>query len=156
MKKAKLLCLVLTFITCSVANAKPDNLTVKNDSTVLQFLDSIYYYLDSLEVEEPKYVMAQALFESGWFKCTKCSWKYNNMFGFKGQSGNYLRFNTWVDCVIYYANWQKKRYPKYKATHPKGTYLDFLMWCKFAVSESYRKDIQYMYNWIDANWSPKN
>ena len=156
MKKAKLLCLILTFTTCSVASAKSDNLVVKNDSTVLQFLDSIYYYLDSLEVEEPKYVMAQALFERGWFQCTKCSWKYNNMFGFKGQSGKYLRFNTWVDCVIYYSNWQKKRYPKYKATHPKGTYLGFLKWCHFAESDEYSKHVQSMYNWINLNWSPKN
>lgn len=156
MKNVKLLFLVLTFSVCSLREAKSSNVIIKNDSVVLTYLDSIYYYLDSLNVQEPKYVMAQALFESGWFQCKKCSWQYNNMFGFKGQSGKYLRFNTWVDCVIYYANWQKKRYPKYKEKHPKGNYLDFLMWCNFAVSESYKRDIQSMYNWIEVNWKPKN
>jgi hypothetical protein len=148
MKKLKLL-LAGMILTCSIYGA---NAPEKNDSILFEKLDSLKAMLDSLQVEEPIYVMAQAVYETGWFKCKNCSWKYNNMFGFKGQNGKYLRFKTWQDCVVYYAAWQKKRYPKYKSTHPNGTYLGFLKWCNYATGDSYNKQIQWMYNWLIENW----
>lgn len=128
-----------------------DGYSTKNDSAILERLRYIKCILDSLDVEEPLYVLAQAKYESGNFKCKDCSWKYNNMFGFKGQSGNYLKFDTQNECLIYYAKWQKARYPKYKTKYPSGTYLGFLKWCKYAVNTVYGKHIQIAHNWIVKN-----
>lgn len=153
MKKIAIVLLAMT-LTASVHGRSMS--VVKNDSVVFSYLDSIKDMLDSLQVEEPIYVLAQATYESGWFECKNCSWKYNNMFGFKGQSGKYLRFNTWQDCVIYYANWQKKRYPKYKAKYPNGTYLGFLKWCHYATGDDYNRKIQWTYNWIIDNWAAED
>lgn len=143
----------VTLTLFSYGNIRPEKNCSKKDSVVFYYLDSIKYLLDSLHVEEPKYVMAQALWETGNFRCKSCAWQNNNMFGFRGQSGKYMSFNTWRESVIYYANWQKKRYPKYKSNHPNGTYLDFLTWCKYAVSPDYAKNITKMYRWIQNNWS---
>jgi len=156
MKKIQVL-LLATILSVSVygSNSSITN-PVKNDSTVFYYLDSMKYYLDSLQVEEPMYVMAQALWETGWFACKNCSWKYNNMFGFKSQNRSYLKFNTWVDCVIYYAKWQKARYPKYKEKYPKGTYLGFLKWCHYATGDDYNQKVQLMYNWILDNWAAED
>ena len=125
--------------------------SMKSDSAILEHLRYIKYVLDSLGVEEPIYVLAQAKYESGNFKCKDCSWKYNNMFGFKGQSGKYLKFDTQNDCLVYYSKWQKIRYPKYKSKHPNGTYIGFLKWCKYAVNPVYGQHIQKSHDWILKN-----
>lgn len=149
MKKVKFLFLALFFVS-SVYGKEVK--IVKNDSIVFEYLYSIKYMLDTLKVEEPVYVMAQALYESGWFACKHCTWENNNMFGFKGSNGKYLKFKCWQDCVIYYAKWQKKRYPKYKAKHPNGNYLDFLRWSNYSVSKDYAGKITTMKKWIEKNW----
>ncbi len=149
MKKIKIL--LLTMIICSSSFGN-----IKNDSIVLERLDNIKVLLDSLGVEEGVYVLAQAVYESGWFECKSCSWRYNNMFGFKGQDGKYIRFKTWEDCIVYYAKWQKARYPKYKAKYPNGDYLGFLKWSNFAVSEDYRKQIKWVYEWILDAWAEED
>lgn len=127
--------------------------STKSDSVVLARLSSIKCVLDSLGVKEPIYVLAQAKYESGNFKCKECSWKYNNMFGFKGKSGKYIKFNTQNECLIYYSKWQNARYPKYKAKYPNGTYLGFLKWCKYAVNPEYNKHIKVAHDWIVKNLS---
>ena len=151
MKEVRIL--LLSMILTVTAYGRTNNVSVvKDDSVVFAYLDSMKELMDSLGIEEQIYVMAQATYESGWFACKKCSWQNNNMFGFKGQSGNYLRFDTWQDCVVYYAKWQKVRYPKYKAKYPNGNYLGFLKWCKYATGDDYNKQIQWMHNWIIDNW----
>lgn len=147
----KIIILLLFYLTITTTNGT--NNIHRNDSTTIGFLDSIKCYLDNLNVEEPIYVMAQAAYESGWFECKSCSWKYNNMFGFKAQNGKYLKFKTWKDCLIYYSIWQNKNYPIYKKKHPKGTYLEFLKYCKYSESPEYFKHITSVYNWIVDNWA---
>ena len=41
-------------------------------------------YLDSLHVENTDIVISQAVYETGWFNCNNCCFKYNNLFGFIG------------------------------------------------------------------------
>lgn len=151
--KKLLIIIALLIFTLPVCSAQR---TIKNDSIVLAFMDEVKYVLDSIGVEEPVYVLAQAAYESGWFNCKKCSWKYNNMFGFTSQSGEYLRFKTWQDCLVYYSNWQKKRYPKYKISHPKGNYLGFLKYCHFSESAEYGRHIQNTYDWILDYWAEED
>ena len=125
----------------------------KTDSVVFLKLDSIKHILDSMGAREPEYVMAQAIYESHWFNCKDCSLKYNNIFGFKVKSGKYMRFNSFSECVIYYVKWQDIRYSKYKLKYPHGTYLSFLKWCKYALSDDYNKQIQWVHDWILKNYS---
>lgn len=152
MKSIKFLILCTIFAFTIYGNNKIISKTLKTDSIVFEYLDSIKRYLDSLGVKEPVYVMSQAAYESGWFNCKNCSWSYNNVFGFVALSGGYLRFKTLKECIIYYANWQKSRYSKYKLHNPKGTYLDFLKWCHYASGASYNKHVQQTYDWIVKNW----
>jgi len=125
----------------------------KNDSLIFKYLDSINYYIDSLDIQEPLYVLAQSCWETGWFQCKNCTRENNNIFGFRGQSGKYMKFKSLSECMVYYSNWQKKRYPKFKKLHPGGTYLGFLKWCRFAESPHYSRVITETYNWILKNWA---
>lgn len=126
------------------------------DSVLFAYLDSIKAILDSNNVQEPIYVLAQAIYETGWFKCKNCTWKNNNMFGFRGLNGKYLKFSNWRSCVLYYVKWQSKRYPKYKEKNPNGTYLGFLKWSRFAEAKNYSNHIQITYDWILAHWTLQN
>ena len=123
-----------------------------NDTLVLKYIDSINYYIDSLDIKEPYYVISQALWETGFFSCKNCTFENNNMFGFRCRSGKYMKFKNLNSCMIYYSNWQKKRYPKFKELYPTGTYLGFLKWCRFAESPNYSRVITETYNWLLKNW----
>lgn len=150
MKKIKTILFAIVLITSLYGRTNANNI-IKKDSVVYFYLDSISEMLDSLGVEEPSYVMAQAIWETGWFKCKKCTWSNNNMFGFRSSS-KYMHFDSWRDCVIYYAKWQKKRYPKYKLKYPNGNYLHFLKWAHYSESTEYSKRITTIYNWVNKNW----
>lgn len=89
------------------------------------------------KVEHPEIVLRQAIMESGWFKCTSCSMRYNNPFGFRHPSWvdeenplGYLKFDTWQDAVKYYKKWQKKRYTG-------GDYYKFLVNIGYAEDPNY-------------------
>jgi flagellum-specific peptidoglycan hydrolase FlgJ len=124
----------------------------KKDSATIQYLDTISHYLDSLGVQEKQYVLAQAIWETGWFKCKNCAWsKGYNLFGFRSKSG-YIKYNSWQESVIAYSEWQKKRYPKYKKSHTNGNYLNFLKWCRYAETDAYSKHVTYVYNWLGKNY----
>ena len=149
MKKTKL------FLLCSMFALSifgTNEIVIKKDSFVLKHLDSLKYYLDKFKVKEPLFVMSQALWESGNFKCKNCAWENNNIFGFMGSNGKYMKFSTFEECVKYYANWQKIRYGAYKKRFPKGDYYGFLKWSHYAACEDYNSKVRMMYNWIQANW----
>jgi flagellum-specific peptidoglycan hydrolase FlgJ len=127
----------------------------KRDSIIFYYLDTISYYLDSLDVQEQPYVLAQAIWETGWFQCNNCAWsKGHNLFGFRGQNG-YIKYNSWVESVVAYSKWQNRRYIPYKKTHPNSTYLNFIVWSKYADEPSYTAHIQTIYNWLIKNWYNK-
>jgi hypothetical protein len=149
MKKIIFLISLICSLSASAANFKIH----RNDSLVLKYIDSVNYYIDSLDIQEPCYVLAQAILESQWFQCKNCTWENNNMFGFRAKSGKYMKFKSWQECVIYYDNWQKKRYFKYKKLHKNGDYIGFLIWCKYAESKRYSDDIRKIHKWINKNWN---
>lgn len=93
--------------------------------------DNIESLLTKHDVQYPKIVLAQAILESGWFKCTDCSWKYNNPFGFFWK-GEYKKFKDLNHAVVYYKTWQDKWYKK-------GDYYSFL------VKIGYAEDPQYIH-----------
>ena len=141
----------LISFACSLSLSASNFKIYREDSLVINYLDSINYYIDSLDIKEPLYVLAQACYETGWFACKKCAWENNNMFGFRGKSGKYMKFSSWQESVIYYSNWQKKRYPKFKQLYPTGTYLGFLKWARYAESPHYSRVIAETHKWILNN-----
>jgi hypothetical protein len=89
------------------------------------------------KVQHPEIVLRQSILESGWFKCTSCSMRYNNPFGFRHKSWiddanprGYLKFDMWQDAVKYYKKWQKKRYKG-------GDYYKFLVDIGYAQDTTY-------------------
>lgn len=151
MNKVRLL--LFSLLVIASLNGTAQN---RKDSVAISQLISIKNLLDSLGVEEPFYVLAQSAYETGWFKCKNCTWNNNNMFGFRGLNGKYMKFSSWKKCVIYYSKWQNKRYTIYKDKFPDGTYLNFLKWCKYATAKNYSSHIQVTYDWILAHWPVQN
>lgn len=86
---------------------------VETKPTIQEVLDEI----KAQEIQHDTIVLQQAMWESGWLKCTNCSWRYNNMFGFrtngwvsKSNPKGYIKFDTWQESIAYYKKWQDKNY----------------------------------------------
>ena len=100
--------------------------------------DEVYAECLNQGIEHPEIVTAQAVQETGWFKCTKCSMRVNNIFGYY-YKGSYIEFDKWQDGVSYYKKWQDNHY--------KGQdYYDFLE-CLWVASDGtcvrYARDPEY-------------
>ncbi len=67
----------------------------------------VYNYIKQT-CQHPDIVYKQALKETGHLKCTKCSLRYNNLFGF-WNGERYLKFDTWKDSVDFYQRWQIRK-----------------------------------------------
>ncbi len=148
--------LLLSFAISSIALSNSSDPRRQNlneeDSLLYNRLDSICYYIDSLQIEHREYVLAQSLWETGWYRCDNCAWsRGNNLFGFKGKSG-YIVYDSWVESVVAYDKWQEKRLSAYRETHSEVDYLKFLLWAKYATSDTYTSHVKYMYNWLMKNY----
>lgn len=116
------------------------------DANINAYLCDTSVMLDMLEKHDIKckrIVLKQAVWESGWFKCTDCSMRYNNPFGFryptwvdeKNPKG-YIKFKTIENAVKYYKKWQDKHYKG-------GNYYQFLIDRHYAHdSEKYVKHLK--------------
>lgn len=105
----------------------------KND---MLFFDTASFRkeLGSLGIECSNIVYAQAKLETGNFK-SDLFLKNNNLFGFRGKSGKWMKFNSWQDCCKYYKEWQVKRYRG-------GDYYKFLVNIGYAEDTSYVKKVK--------------
>lgn len=70
---------------------------------------NVYLWLNVYEVKYPLVPLEQSVLETGWYRCTNCSLKYNNIFGF--YSDHYLTFDNWIESIEYYKRWQDKYMP---------------------------------------------
>ncbi len=80
-------------------------------------------------IKFPEIVLKQAILETGWLKCTKCSLNKNNIFGFYYKK-KYIAFENWTDCIDYYKRWQDRHYKG-------GDYYQFLKDVGYATSPTY-------------------
>lgn len=85
--------------------------------------------LEKHDVEHSDIVLAQAILETGWFKCSNCSWEHNNPFGFFWK-GRYKEFRDLHHAVTYYKTWQEKWYKG-------GDYYNFLKKIGYAEDKKY-------------------
>ncbi|HEX6191816.1 MAG TPA: glucosaminidase domain-containing protein [Chitinophagaceae bacterium] len=114
-------------------------------------LQATYDAIVDAGIEEPEFVMAQSIQETGWLNCKKCCLQYNNIFGFYKKGNKCMRFESEKECIKYYKDWQKKRYPKWKKKHPKGTYYDFLKHIGYAANPTYNKELKVFVTWVNKN-----
>lgn len=77
-------------------------------ATTAQTKSEVYDYIIASDIKHPKIVYAQVLKETGHLKCTKCSLRVNNLFGF-WDGEKYLRFDTWERSIDYYERWQIRK-----------------------------------------------
>lgn len=142
----KLLVTFLSFIPMFAFAQKKAN--------VLPKLDILIIYMDSLQIEHKEVVLAQAIYESGWFNCKNCCLKYNNLFGFMSKKG-YLKFKSWRDACVYYKYWQLKTWAPYKKGQKNADYFKFLMSRAsgpYSRSSIYDKEIKRVVEWLKTNY----
>ena len=97
-------------------------------------VENLKIALENAGVQHADIVLRQAILETGWFKCTKCSLSRNNIFGFWYKK-KYIEFDNWKDCVAYYKRWQDRHYSG-------GDYYVFLKKVGYATDPSYVKRLK--------------
>ncbi|MDB5283818.1 MAG: Mannosyl-glycoprotein endo-beta-N-acetylglucosaminidase [Bacteroidota bacterium] len=119
--------------------------------TRLEKVSNLYDSLLAHDIEKPKTVLAIAIFETGWMECHHCTYRENNLFGFRN-NGGYVKFKTISDCLDFLRHWQDKYYVPWKKKHHKGTYYDFLRHMRYAVNmTNYIHTIMPLERWIEEN-----
>lgn len=114
-------------------------------------LQAVYDAIKNEGIEQPEFVMAQSIQETGWLNCKNCCLRHNNLFGFYKKGNKCMKFDSEEECIKYYRKWQEKRYPKWKKKHPKGTYYDFLKAVGYAANPNYNKELRVFVSWVKKN-----
>lgn len=114
-------------------------------------LQATYNAIKEAGIEEPDFVMAQSIAETGWLNCRSCCLQHNNLFGFYKKGNKCMKFDSEKESIKYYQKWQEKRYPKWKQKFPKGTYYDFLKYIGYAANPKYHIELKFFVNWVRKN-----
>jgi hypothetical protein len=114
-------------------------------------MQTMYDAIKAAGIEHPDFVMAQCMQETGNLSCKKCCLRYHNLFGFYINGHKCKKFSSDEACIAYYKSWQDKRYPKWRAKHPKGTYYDFLKHAGYATGDKYTKELKPKVKWVRKN-----
>lgn len=108
-----------------------------SSDTRAKMIEEVKLEIKKQGILHPEIVLRQAIWESRWFECTNCSWRYKNMFGFRHKSWitptnpkGYKEWNSWKESVDYYRRWQAKFYKG-------GNYYDFLVDRGYSESDKY-------------------
>lgn len=114
------------------------------DTTELTHIN-VLQEIVAADIEYPIVVFKQALLETGWFKCKDCSFRFNNLFGFrlkkhmsKDNPAGYIPFEHWKKSIVYYKIWQSKYYDKSR----HGDYFEFLQKIGYAEADNYIKTLK--------------
>ena len=114
-------------------------------------MQAMYNRIKEAGIQQPDFVMAQCIQETGWLDCKKCCLRYNNLFGFVVKGNKCLQFDSEAACIAYYKRWQDKRYPKWKAKNTKGSYYQFLKYAKYATGDKYNEELKPKLKWVRKN-----
>ena len=101
----------------------------KAQITSIPTIEEIKIELAKQKVKHADIVLRQAILETGWLSCTKCSLKYNNLFGFWYKK-QYLKFDNWKESIAYYRRWQDRHFKG-------GDYYQFLVDRGYATDPEY-------------------
>lgn len=114
-------------------------------------IQAMYDAIKAAGIEHPDFVMAQCMQETGNLSCKNCCLRYHNLFGFYKKGNKCKKFDSDEECIEYYKKWQHKRYPKWLAKHPKGTYYDFLKHAAYATGDKYSNELKPKVIWVRKN-----
>lgn len=89
--------------------------------------ETVYKLILKENIKHPKIVLKQALLESNRFKSNVCL-KHKNIFGFRTKK--YIHFDSYIQCIQKYAEWQNKYYKS-------GDYYQFLKKYGYAEDSLY-------------------
>jgi hypothetical protein len=73
-----------------------------------QTKDSVRMYCEEIGIERVDFIVAQSQLETGYYKCTSCSLRYNNILGW-WNGDKYLKFDHWKESVDYYIGWMERK-----------------------------------------------
>jgi hypothetical protein len=135
----KLLFFFLGIAVCYISFSQPVN---------KQKMQAMYNAIKQAGIQQPDFVMAQCMQETGNLSCKNCCLRYHNLFGFYIKNNRCKRFESDEECIQYYKKWQDKRYPKWLKKHPKGTYYDFLKHAGYATGDKYTKELKPKVDWV--------
>ena len=104
----------------------------------------VYRFCVEIGVKHPEIVTSQSIQETMWYKCEKCSMRFNNILGLRyspladeENPFGYLKFNHWKRSIYYYRDWQiRKGYDQYK------DYFDFLYSIGYAEDSDYIANVK--------------
>ena len=133
LKEIKILKLSFLATSMLVLNVIPSNVFAINDPDSDEIpeltVENVKAAIIEAGIQYPEIVLKQAILETGWLKCTKCSLTKNNIFGFYYKK-KYISFDNWLECVDYYKRWQDRHYKG-------GDYYQFLKDVGYATSPTY-------------------
>jgi hypothetical protein len=114
-------------------------------------MQAMYDSIKAAGIQQPDFVMAQCMQETGNLSCKKCCLRYHNLFGFYIKGNKCKKFNSDSACIAYYKKWQDKRYPAWRAKHPKADYYHFLKSVKYATGDKYTNELKPKVAWVRKN-----
>jgi len=99
-----------------------------------QTTNEVYTELLKQNVKHPDIVLAQAILETGWYKCKDCSLDKNNLFGlWNNKKKEYFYYTTWQESIGGYLRGIQSKYDKDKYKD----YYDFLSKIGYASDPNY-------------------
>lgn len=114
-------------------------------------LQAMYDAIKAAGIQQPDFVMAQCMQETGNLACKKCCLRYHNLFGFYINGHKCKKFSSDEECIAYYKSWQDKRYPKWLTKHPKSSYYEFLKHSGYATGDKYTNELKPKVKWVQKN-----
>jgi len=113
-----------------------DSLINQNKETVLKESliknkDNLLMWANALEIDSSEIVLKQAILESSH----ELESGRNNLFGFTGKDGKLMTFSHWISGLMYYKEWQKKRFNG-------GDYYKFIKEVGYAEDPLYQQKLR--------------
>lgn len=110
--------------------------------------DSVYAEIVRNGLQHPEIVLAQAILETGWFKCNGCSLNSNNLFGlYDSRCKEYFYYENWKESIKGY-----KRGIQYKYDPSKHKdYYHFLKDVGYASDPYYIDKVKKIVELIKGN-----
>ncbi len=98
-------------------------------------IETVRQEINTYKIEHGEIVLAQAILETEWFTCDKCSLDGNNLFGWSHDGITYLKFKHWDESVAMYKIWQSDNYFG-------GDYYEFLDDVGYASDTNYVRKLK--------------
>ena len=114
-------------------------------------MQEMYDAIKDAGILHADFVMAQCMQETGNLACRKCCLRYHNLFGFYVKGNKCKKFESDKECIKYYKDWQKKRYPKWRKKNPNGDYYHFLKTSGYATGDKYTKELKPKVIWVQKH-----